>query len=366
MSEDFYGAFMLRGNIGTTTDVKAVAGVGCYSVATGNSTAPGSAAGVLLVLPPASKPKRKFIKENEWNVFTLVNGAWQGMGTAAIHDVTTSHTDGTAEHVLRVADFGVGGYGTDTMLTADTVRKPLRNGFYGVSADPTYGNASLISFGYDSGSQVQIISKQGGQAPRLAISGSNPQGVFGNWGKIFTEFEPPTAADTKALPLAGGEMSGPITLSNTGRGSWASQRDGKAPLYQVIDSGSASEYWPIIKQKYKATGSAWSAGVLVNADRFVIYYSAADGTDDKTSYFSPDGTFNPGSFANFDARYISNLQLGAQVSVARDSSGYNKAAAGYVMMGTYSTYQDSNWEMDNILCKPIQKYINGAWVTISG
>ncbi|MFZ4170915.1 hypothetical protein ACEV60_19965 [Enterobacter ludwigii] len=34
------------------------------------------------------------------------------LGSAADADVTTSHTDGTANRVLRVADFGLGGYGT--------------------------------------------------------------------------------------------------------------------------------------------------------------------------------------------------------------------------------------------------------------
>ena len=68
MADDFYSAFMLRGNIGVTTDIKAVTAPGMYAVASGNASAPNSVAGVLVVLPPTTAPKLKFIKVNDWNV----------------------------------------------------------------------------------------------------------------------------------------------------------------------------------------------------------------------------------------------------------------------------------------------------------
>lgn len=151
--------------------------------------------------------------------FSVMNpGAiYAGLGTAAFHDVTTSHTDGTANRVLRVADFGLGGYGTDTQLaTPDDAKKPLRNGFYGVSNEPTYGNSAIISFGFDSDSQTHIIATQGGQAPLLGVCGSTPQGVFGNWGKIYTEFQKPTAIEVGAVPYRG--VLGTVDL-NTIRGT---------------------------------------------------------------------------------------------------------------------------------------------------
>lgn len=107
MSEDFCSAFMLRGNISISTNLKNVFGVGCYSVNIGNPTAPDGAAGVLLVLPPASRPKLKFIKENDWNVYTLVDDAWQSLGTAATYDITTSDKDLTPGHVLKTGDAGI-------------------------------------------------------------------------------------------------------------------------------------------------------------------------------------------------------------------------------------------------------------------
>lgn len=122
------------------------------------------------------------------------------LGTSATKDIVTSKTDPTEGRIPVVGWMGLGGYGTDILLAAADAKKPLRNGFYGVQSEPTYGNASLISFGYDSGSQVQIIAKQGGQAPLIGLAGSTPQGVFGNWGKIYTEFQKPTAAEVGAVP----------------------------------------------------------------------------------------------------------------------------------------------------------------------
>ncbi len=131
--------------------------------------------------------------DNTKTFFNVANpGAiYAGLGTAAFANLVTSKTDATAGRVPVVGWMGLGGYGTDTMIAAADAKKPLRNGFYGVQSEPTYGNAALISFGYDSGSQVHFIAKQGGQAPILGICGSTPQGEFGNWGKIYTEFDPP-------------------------------------------------------------------------------------------------------------------------------------------------------------------------------
>lgn len=122
------------------------------------------------------------------------------LGTSATKDIVTSKTDATDGRIPVVGWMGLGGYGTDILLAAADAKKPLRNGFYGVQSEPTYGNASLISFGFDSGSQVHIIAKQGGQAPFIGLAGSTPQGAFGNWGKIYTEFQKPTAEEVGAVP----------------------------------------------------------------------------------------------------------------------------------------------------------------------
>ncbi|MNB71239.1 Phage tail fiber repeat protein [compost metagenome] len=147
------------------------------------------------------------------------------LGTAAGKDIVTSTKDTTAGRILTVGYAGLGGYGTTTLLSKEEAKAPLPNGFYGVQSETTYGNAGLISFGYDSGSQVHIIAKQGGQAPVVGLAGSNPQGEFGGWGKIYTEFQKPTAADVDAVSSSqGGVFAKGVTfnqgLTSKGRIAW--------------------------------------------------------------------------------------------------------------------------------------------------
>lgn len=153
--------------------------------------------------------------------------------TAAQKDVVTSKTDVTADRVLTTGWMSRGGYGTDNMIAGADALKPLRNGFYGVQTEPTYGNAALISFGYDSGSQVHIIARQGGQAPALGVCGSTPQGVFGNWGKIYTEFQKPTAGDVGALPIGGGTLSGALAVVQNGAAIAVQSRTASQAVYMI-------------------------------------------------------------------------------------------------------------------------------------
>lgn len=164
------------------------------------------------------------------------------LGTASGKDVVTSKTDYTAGRVLTTGWMSLGGYGTDNLIAAADAKKSLRNGFYAVSNEPAYGNSSLISFGYDSGSQVHIIAKQGGQAPLLGVCGSTPQGDFGNWGKIYTEFQKPTALDVGAVPYRGQlgtDDLNTVTGTNYGRFCQGSSANATAARnYPITEAGS--------------------------------------------------------------------------------------------------------------------------------
>lgn len=175
--------------------------------------------------------------------------------TAAQKDVVTSKTDATAGRVPVVGWMGLGGYGTDILLSAADAKKPLRNGFYGVQSEPTFGNSALISFGFDSGSQTHLIARQGSTAPSLGICGSTPQGQFGNWGKIYTEFDKPTAADVSAVPDRGhlqttdlnnikgsryGRHFQPLTANATAARNYPIAEAGSLDVYQTNANGAES------------------------------------------------------------------------------------------------------------------------------
>ncbi|VAK69347.1 phage tail-collar fiber domain-containing protein [Enterobacter hormaechei] len=203
------------------------------------------------------------------------------LGAASGKDVVTSKTDYTAGRVLTTGWMSLGGYGTDNLIAAADAKKSLRNGFYAVSNEPAYGNSSLISFGYDSGSQVHIIAKQGGQAPLLGVCGSTPQGDFGNWGKIYTEFQKPTALDVEAVPYRGqlgtddlntvtgtkyGRFCQPLSANATAARNYPIAEAGDLDVHQTGGNGAEAcvqEYRSfstrrIFLRTYNPAGSVWT------------------------------------------------------------------------------------------------------------
>ncbi|EPH5845220.1 phage tail protein [Enterobacter ludwigii] len=203
------------------------------------------------------------------------------LGTSASKDVVTSKTDTTTGRVLTTGWMSLGGYGTDNLIAAADALKPLRNGFYAVQSEPTYGNSALISFGYDSGSQVHIIAKQGGQNPLLGVCGSTPQGAFGNWGKIYTEFQKPTALDVGAVPYRGalgtedlntvtgtkyGRFSQPLTANATAARHYPITEAGALDVHQTNANGAEAcvqEYRSfnsrrIFLRTYNPDGAVWN------------------------------------------------------------------------------------------------------------
>ncbi|HEY4437699.1 MAG TPA: phage tail protein [Lelliottia sp.] len=267
--------------------------------------------------------------DNSKTFFNVANpGAiYAGLGTAAFKDIVTSPIDTTAGRVLTVGYGGLGGYGTTILLTADQAKKPLTNGFYGVQTDPTYGNAALISFGYDSGSQVHLIAKQGGQAPLIGIAGSNPQGVFGAWGKIYTEFQKPTAADVGALPLAGGTMTGKLIMNT----------DSGAITLKPQTAGSSSY---LISQNSAGEGS-WYVGKGSNGNDDAVFNNYKGGNN--TLILKSDGAVSincansknlnitgqtiPSNYANFDARYQAKGSYAAPNTASKAANGWSQDAS---------------------------------------
>ncbi|EPK6614882.1 phage tail fiber protein [Enterobacter cloacae] len=228
--------------------------------------------------------------------------------TAAQKDVVTSKTDVTAERVLTTGWMSLGGYGTDNMIAGSDAKKSLRNGFYGVQSEPTYGNAAVISFGYDSGSQVHIIAGQGGQAPFLGVCGSTPQGAFGNWGKIYTEFQKPTAGDVGALPIGGGTITGNVAVNG-------SVRVGKERMMEVSSSNTSS-----LNGLINLWGAADRPTVIEFKDSNGYHFYSQRNTDGSVS-------FNFNGEANFGGGITSSSEI-----ISRYANGFR------IAYGSYGTF----------------------------
>lgn len=153
-----------------------------------------------------------------------------------------------------------------------------------------------------------------------------------------------TAGDVAALPVAGGNMGGVITVNGEGHGSYASQNTNKAPLYQEINSTSTSEYWPMVKQKYIQGKSTWSVGRIVNTDDMVVHYLSEDDATGKNFSFKKDGTFVPANYANFDAKYQvkGSYTPAGQAYTKAESDGRYQAKGNYTPAGQAYTKAESD------------------------
>ncbi|TBM13919.1 phage tail protein [Hafnia alvei] len=305
------------------------------------------------------------------------------LGTAATSNVQKSATDGTANALMANGAWGLGG------LT------------------PVVGTDALTCFYYGAvGSKTNPVNDRGFAFVNLAISGSYRcrlaldytnavprifyQNILNNTYNPYVEFyttaKKPTANDVEALPVAGGTMAGAIKVSGTGHGAFSSQNNGEAPLYQYVDTAQTSEYWPIIKQKYKQANSTWSAGMLINANQFVVHYIDSAGKS-ASFYFRNDGQFIPQSYANFDAkyqakgnytpagqahtktesdaRYIQNTQMGAEeykdIPYPGQASLPWGACITAIVGTTKNTGSGISFHISRVYFRRLQKYIGGAW-----
>lgn len=305
------------------------------------------------------------------------------LGTAATSNVQKSATDGTANALMANGAWGLGG------LT------------------PVVGTDALTCFYYGAvGAKTNPVNDRGFAFVNLAISGSYRcrlaldytnavprifyQNILNNTYNPYVEFyttaKKPTANDVEALPVVGGTMAGAIKVSGTGHGAFSSQNNGEAPLYQYVDTAQTSEYWPIIKQKYKQANSTWSAGMLINANQFVVHYIDSAGKS-ASFYFRNDGQFIPQSYANFDAkyqakgnytpagqaytktesdaRYIQNTQMGAEeykdIPYPGQASLPWGACITAIVGTTKNTGSEISFHISRVYFRRLQKYIGGAW-----
>ena len=299
------------------------------------------------------------------------------LGTAATSNVQKSATDGTANALMANGAWGLGGLtpvvGTDALTC-------FYYGAVGAKTNPVN----------DRGFAFVNLAISGAYRCRLALDYTNAvprifyQNILDNTYNPYVEFyttaKKPTANDVEALPIAGGTMAGAIKVSGTGRGAFSSQNNGEAPLYQYVDTAQTSEYWPIIKQKYKQANSTWSAGMLINANQFVVHYIDSAGKSASFT-FRPDGQFIPQSYANFDAkyapvgqaytktesdnRYIQNTQMGAEeykdIPYPGQASLPWGACITAIVGTTKSTGSGISFHISRVYFRRLQKYIGGSW-----
>ncbi len=77
MSENNYGALMLKSALDTSVVITKIIAPGIYPVTQGNASAPDSVAGSLTVAPVPSGSKVTFERQDSSVVYSLINGKWE-------------------------------------------------------------------------------------------------------------------------------------------------------------------------------------------------------------------------------------------------------------------------------------------------
>lgn len=382
MSEDFYAALMMRRALPTTTDIKTITAPGIYPVDAGNASAPDSASGVLQVLPPTTKPKLKFIKENDWNEYSLVSGNWKGLGTAATLDATTSVTDNTVGHVLKVGDRELGA----TTIRATAIDFNTYQFAAGETLFLKMGDCTNIPDGIDTAAviyaYVNIIGVRDNSNDVGMLIGDDSGHVY-YWAVRFTSTDLITSWKVRILPQSAEDVSA-VPQHNNALAVDLNTLNGTKPgrYYQSMSANATAAY-------HYPESTAGSLDVIPNG------VGSGDPADDQnrgcTQEYRPynnlklyrrvysvyagvwswSGWEEEYSTANPPPARVASVQLGAKVEIAipDDNQSLERSApAGCVLTAIWADTRPSGpgTNVSAIYYKPIQIDLGSGWITIGG
>lgn len=306
--------------------------------------------------------------DNTKTFFNVANpGAiYAGLGTAAFHDITTTTSDKTTGHVLKVFDYGWGtsSGNMDTLASIFDVsctREYRANGK--ATSSPTEGMPD------NSGNSVFTVSARNIYTNQYWVTATTRDQIYTgllntetrtiSWAQSYTVKYKPAATDVDAVSAShGGTFQNTIAVTNVSASApFALHGNSPTVMFNELDNGSKKYY-------LLGDGGNFRLDEDSTSGNNVFTWNSAANT------FTVNGEIVPSNYANFDARYVAGVQLGAEASMAASggsgSSQTAKVPAGNVVTGTHSNYNDSNWEMDTLYYKPVQRKIAGVWATVAG
>ncbi|WP_204247291.1 hypothetical protein [Enterobacter ludwigii] len=242
----------------------------------------------------------------------LLKVKFDGLGTAAFKDIVTSMTDTTAG---RVPVVGYGGWGiaNGTTIFLKSIFDIACSGAYNAlgkgNETPTAGvpddsgntrYAVLATNIYASLYWVALISNKEYYVGNVDVSKKTAV-----WERFYCTGYKPTAADTGALPLTGGKLTGNLEINDN------------APIIQLSEADTGKKYFIV------ADGSGFRIDEDSTAGNSILSYAGA------SKQMKTVGQFVPGDYGNFDSHYLKltggtltgNLTVQSTIQVGGIGSG---------------------------------------------
>ncbi|EJJ2031516.1 hypothetical protein NIQ18_000478 [Salmonella enterica] len=247
MSENNYGALMLKSALDISVDVTKITSPGIYPIIHGNASVPDASSGLLKVSLTPSKPQITFQKENSSVVYSFVNGNWE-KPTATDVDALAKSQNGSdipdkkqfARNIGAAVAFSGGiaiGGDANPWTTAEFIvwlesqgvfnhRYWMCRGSWNYADNKTItdtgcGNICLAGavievMGFRGAMTIRVTTPtttSGGGVASAQFTYINNGGDYSpGWRRDFNTVNKPTAGDVGALPITGGRLNGPLGI----------------------------------------------------------------------------------------------------------------------------------------------------------
>lgn len=397
MSENNYGALMLRSALDISVDVTKITSPGIYPIIQGNINVPDASAGLLTVSLTPSKPQITFQKENSSVVYSFVNGNWEKPTATDVDALAKSQNGadipnkplfvqnlGLKETLNPTKRVSIGNIGTGAFdgSTPSINIGDSDSGFIG-SADgvlDVYCNNAKVGYidldGLHMNTDVSTnrnIILRGDDRKHIMMQdadGTPRMYIFKDKGGDGVHLNNGTDASTEYLFHKDGSFYAPFAIRAGGSKKLAIQSDNNSALNATFNLWGDANRPTVIEldddqgwQYYSQRNPDGSVLLTVNGD-----IMANRKLNVGAATFSSDGNVNGSLWGGWLNDWINNnLVRAVRLGPVALSGGLWRdfqLGGGQVVTGFHT---DGNWEMeggdDKVYYRPIQYLVGETWVT---
>ncbi|EMK6029424.1 hypothetical protein V9I57_000383 [Salmonella enterica] len=399
MSENNYGALMLRSALDISVDVTKITSPGIYPIIQGNINVPDASAGLLTVSLTPSKPQITFQKENSSVVYSFVNGNWEKPTATDVDALAKSQNGadipnkplfvqnlGLKETLNPTKRVSIGSVGTGAFdgSTPCINIGDSDSGFIG-SADGVidiYCNNAKVGYIDNAGlhmlagiatngnvvlqndAREHIIIQNADGTPRMFIyKDKGGDGVHLNNGND---------ASTEYLFHKDGSFYAPFAVRAGGSKKLAVQANDNSTLSAMFNLWGDANRPTVIELD---DDQGWHLYSQRNPDGSIVFTVNGDITANTLrageAIYQNNGDIFGSVWGNswlslwINNNFVADVQLGAGTSVTTwNNAGSWPNTPGYVVTSVWKDAQGEN--IDGINYAPLQKRVGNQWYTVQG